>query len=153
MDKYEEIEEDIIWLADGYYSSCIDPVMDKIKRISFFHDQHEFLQAGDVVEGRNAERLAWTLIKEEFKELGEEDFYFTGNTNAIKEALDLIYVCCQYMNATVGPDKAKECWDALHANNMSKCVEGKLVKRADGKVEKPDGYEKLDLSTVLCNNT
>jgi hypothetical protein len=110
----------------------------------------KFLQAGDVPTDRNAERMSWVLIKEEFKELGEEDFYFIDNDPAvIKEALDLMYVTAQYLNVTIGADKAKECWDALHANNMSKCVEGKLVKREDGKVLKPEGYKKLDLSELL----
>ena len=44
---------------------------------------------------------------------------------------------------TIGPDKAKECWDALHQNNMSKCIGGKLVKREDGKVLKPDGRSQV----------
>ena len=52
-------------------------------------------------------------------------------------------------HASIGPDKAKEAWDMLHANNMSKCTNGKLVKREDGKVMKPEGYEKLDLTSVL----
>jgi len=32
---------------------------------------------------------------------------------------------------------------------MSKCTDGKLIKREDGKVLKPEGYKKLDLSEVL----
>lgn len=121
---------------------------------SVFHDQMEFLQAGDVETGTlAAEELAYKLVGEEHKELDEEYFYFDtengGSPNAIKEALDLMYVTAQYLNVTIGADKAKECWDALHANNMSKCTNGKLVKREDGKVLKPEGYKKLDLTSVL----
>lgn len=129
--------------------------------MSIFHDQYEFLQAGDVPVGTHeAEVLASNLIFEEFEEFSTEPAYIddnyttdSRNINTVKEALDLMYVTAQYLNVTIGPDKAKECWDALHANNMSKCTNGKLLKREDGKVLKPDGYEKLDLSTVLCNNT
>jgi len=121
---------------------------------SVFHDQMEFLQAGDVEVGTyNSEVLASNLIFEEFEEFSVEPHYLErrveGDTNTIKEALDLMYVTAQYLNVTIGADKAKECWDALHTNNMSKCVDGKLVKREDGKVLKPEGYEKLDLSEVL----
>lgn len=121
---------------------------------SIFHDQQEFLQAGDVEVGTyNSEVLASNLIFEEFEEFSEEPHYLErrleGNTNAIKEALDLMYVTAQYLNVTIGADKAYQCWQALHANNMSKCTEGKLVKRADGKVEKPDGFKKLDLAPLL----
>ena len=122
--------------------------------MSLFHDQMEFLQAGDVEVGTlDAEALAYNLMAEEHKELDEEYFYFDtengGSPNAIKEALDLMYVTAQYLNVTIGADKAYQCWQALHTNNMSKCTNGKLVKRDDGKVEKPDGFKKLDLTSVL----
>lgn len=121
--------------------------------VSLFHDQYEFLQAGDVEQFTvRAEELAYDLIEEEWEEMRLEPTWFTeGGTNLLKEALDLMYVTAQYLNVTIGPDKAKECWDALHANNMSKCTNGKLLKREDGKVLKPDGYKKLDLSELLCN--
>lgn len=130
----------------------------KMKEVgSVFHDQYEFLQAGDVEQFTyEAENLALRLVKEEYRELFNTDEYIPPpsssvptDTNAIKEALDLMYVTAQYLNVTIGPDKAKECWDALHANNMSKCTNGKLLKREDGKVLKPEGYEKLDLTSVL----
>jgi len=119
-----------------------------------FYDQWEFLQAGDVEVGTAvAEDLADRLIQEEYQELQNELLYHyvlhPGNTNTIKEALDLMYVTAQYLNVTIGPEAATKCWDALHANNMSKCIGGKLVKRADGKVMKPDGFKKLDLSVLL----
>lgn len=122
--------------------------------MSLFHDQYEFLQAGDVEVGTyNSEVLASSLIFEEFEEFSEEPYYLErrleGNPNAIKEALDLMYVTAQYLNVTIGPDKAKQAWDMIHTNNMSKCVDGKLVKREDGKVEKPDGFKKLDLGGIL----
>lgn len=124
--------------------------------MSLFDDQYEFLQAGDVRTGDwIAENLAFNLITEEYKELEEKPYFNELNNvicqNAIKEALDLMYVTAQYLNVTVGPDKAKECWDALHANNMSKCHKGKLLKREDGKILKSEGYKPLDLSSVLCD--
>lgn len=119
---------------------------------SVFHDQYEFLQAGDLEVGTlKAEKLADRLITEEYLELSKEDYYLgtPDNPNSIKEALDLMYVVAQYLNVTIGPDKAKEAWDALHKNNMSKCTNGKLLKREDGKVMKPEGYKKLNLEQIL----
>ena len=118
---------------------------------SLFHDQYEFLQAGDVEQFTDeSEMLAFRLIEEEHAEFVNTDEYIKySDSEAIKEALDLMYVTAQYLNVTIGPDKAKECWDALHANNMSKCINGKLIKREDGKVLKPEGYKELDLSEVL----
>ena len=121
---------------------------------SVFHDQYEFLQAGDVTTGKwTDEHLAFQLITEEYEELKEKPYLNYDNSindiNSIKEALDLMYVTAQYLNVTIGPDKAKEAWDMLHTNNMSKCHKGTLLKREDGKILKPDDYQPLDLSTVL----
>jgi len=126
--------------------------MSRIKTMkSLFHDQEEFLKAGDVEHFTvDAEDLADSLIDEEFSELKEEPLYsIDGNINSIKEALDLMYVTAQYLNVTIGPDKAKACWDALHKNNMSKCINGKLVKRADGKILKPESYVPLNLEAII----
>lgn len=125
--------------------------------MSVFHDQAEFLVAGDVEVGTfAAEMLAFVLVKEEFKELMESDAFIPSqvsttpsDSNALKEALDLMYVTAQYLNVTVGADKAKELWDALHQNNMSKCVNGKLVKNEQGKILKPEGYVPLDIEEYL----
>lgn len=118
---------------------------------SFFHDQHEFLKAGDAELGTyEAAILAEDLVAEE---TGEFLLEAHGDPNKIKEALDGIYTYCQYLNVTIGPDKALACWNALHQNNMSKCVDGKLVKRADGKILKPEGYQKLDLTEILNDSS
>lgn len=119
--------------------------------MSIFHDQYEFLQAGDVeTKTTKAEALASTLIEEEFNELMQEPLFLTEkNVKCLKEALDLIYVTAQYLNVTIGPDKAEYLWDKLHQNNMSKCINGKLVKRPDGKVLKPEGYKKFDIDSAL----
>jgi len=119
---------------------------------TIFNDQFEFLEASDCTDKNlENEKLYNKLIEEEYSELNREDFYLgqPKNTNTIKEALDLMYVTAGYLNVTIGPEKAQECWEALHANNMSKCTDGKLVKNEVGKVQKPDGYEKLDLSLIL----
>ena len=122
---------------------------------SVFHDQYEFLRAGDVEQFTSkSEQLAFNLIEEEYCEFINTDSYLGeyADSEAIKEALDLMYVTAQYLNVTIGPDKAEEAWDALHQNNMSKCHKGKLLKREDGKILKPEGYKPLDLSEVLCEN-
>ena len=118
--------------------------------MSMFHDQAAFLEAGDVEfpsKDRKARELAEKLVLEEFGEWRNEPIY--GSPEDIKEALDLMYVTAQYINTLIGPDKALECWNALQENNMSKCTNGKLVKREDGKILKPEGYKKLDLTEIL----
>ena len=119
--------------------------------MSIFHDQHKFMAAaGNAFPGCSTdamEHLAINLMQEEFYEFKQE--LGSDGVNDIKEALDLIYVTAQYLNTRIGPDMVQRCWDALQENNMSKCIDGKLVKREDGKVLKPEGYKKLDLMDVL----
>lgn len=117
---------------------------------SLFHMQAEFMEAGAVPVSTDDNRvhgMAERLVNEEYQEWANELYY--GSKNDIKECLDLIYVSIQYLNVLLGPDKALECFQALHANNMSKCTGGKLVKREDGKVLKPMNYQPLDLSPIL----
>lgn len=122
--------------------------------MSMFHDQAAFLEAGDVEfpsKDRKARELAEKLVVEEFGEWRNEPLF--GSAEDIKEALDLMYVTAQYLNTLIGPDKALECWNALQENNMSKCIDGKLVKREDGKILKPEGFKKLDLTELLYDRT
>ena len=122
--------------------------------MSIFKDQYQFMKAaGNEFPECNTEAyqiLCDHLIDEEYDEYVEESYYYgPENADTIKEALDLIYVTAQYLNTVIGPEMAEKCWQALHENNMSKCTDGKLVKREDGKVLKPDGYVPLDLQAIL----
>jgi len=128
--------------------------------MSIFHDQATFMKAAGNTYPECCTKdmlvLADTLVKEEFKELVNEVLSYVDtdhlNVNEVKETLDLIYVAAQKLNTLIGPDKALACWDALQANNMSKCVEGKLVKAENGKVLKPSGYKKLNLAPIVFSN-
>lgn len=118
---------------------------------TIFNQQAEFLSAGDIPfpTERNVP-IARELIYEEFDEFTEESAYTcTRNINDLKECIDIIYVCAQYMNEAVGSDKAQQIFEAVHAHNMSKCTDGKLVKNAQGKVLKPEGFDKNSVINVI----
>ena len=110
---------------------------------TIFEMQGEFLRAGEVKFPSNDSALldmSETLIYEEHIEFIAE---IHTDINKLKECCDLIYVAAQYLNVQVGPDKAVLLFRAVHANNMEKCVDGKLVKREDGKILKPEGFNKM----------
>lgn len=90
--------------------------------------------------------LQKTLIREEFLELSEalqDCFDHIENKRsreaALKELADLVYVCFQ-LAAAVGWD-LDEALYRVHQSNLSKLVDGKPVKRLDGKVLKGPNYQ------------
>lgn len=98
--------------------------------------------------------LQKTLIREEFLELSEalqDCFDHLDNQRsreaALKELADLVYVCYQ-LAAAVG-------WDLdvaltrVHQSNLSKLVDGKPVKRLDGKVLKGPNYKPPSLIDLV----
>jgi hypothetical protein len=114
-----------------------------------FEMNAEFLTAGEVTfpdDSESATSLCAELIQEEFIEY-EEECYFEKHDeltwNELKECIDLMYVLSQKLNFAVGPEKAQLLFDAVHKNNMSKFPGGKAIKNEQGKILKPEGFDKL----------
>lgn len=65
-------------------------------------------------------------------------------------AIDTIYVCLGLLHSMgIDPQKA---WDEVHkVGNMSKIdpETGTVIKRADGKVQKPEGWTPPDMERVV----
>ena len=87
-----------------------------------------------------------TLITEEYKELIEaldDCAAYVQNprarVNALKELADLVYVAFQ-LAAACGWE-LDEALDRVHQSNLSKLVDGKPLKREDGKVLKGPNYK------------
>ena len=99
------------------------------------------------------------LINEEVSELNIEinalidELKSTGTCNKetklkmFKELADLQYVLSGMVVALGIP--MEEVFDRVHNSNMSKLVNGKPLKREDGKVLKGPNYKKPDLSDLL----
>jgi NTP pyrophosphatase (non-canonical NTP hydrolase) len=93
------------------------------------------------------------LIEEEYKEFVEayeewlESPTFVNRMHLLKELADLVFVCFQFA-AAAG-------WDLCTAltrifqSNMTKLVNGKPLRREDGKVLKGPNYKLPDLSDLV----
>jgi predicted HAD superfamily Cof-like phosphohydrolase len=89
----------------------------------------------------NVHELQFKLIIEEYNELRVEfeNELDGSNTDQLKELADLVFVCYQYA--------AARGWDLdtamrrVFGSNMSKLVDGKPLRRADGKVMKGPNYQ------------
>ncbi len=113
--------------------------------------QAEFLAVGEVeFPTKDADKIqnACDLIDEEKREFDLElPFIYSQGVNVehineLKECLDLMYVCAQFMNQNVGPEIAMKMLNAVHKNNMGKFPGGKCIKSPSGKILKPDGFDK-----------
>ena len=87
------------------------------------------------------------LIAEEFKEFNNA----VANEpyeNELKELADLVYVCFQYAENMEWD--LEEALDRVHKSNMSKLgLDGKPIRRADGKVLKGPNYQPPILNDLI----
>jgi hypothetical protein len=119
-------------------------------------DVTEFMAAADQYVGttphlneKNEQqaRLYIDLIDEEFRELC--DGFLRRHIGDIADGgADLVWVV-QGLFTTLGIDFNKV-WEEVRASNMSKVSDnGKIKKREDGKILKPESYFKPDIERVL----
>lgn len=90
--------------------------------------------------------LRMKLLKEEFDEYNEGE---TNNDleNIAKELADIIYIVCgTAVSYGIPLDKV---FDEVHRSNMAKLVDGKPVRRDDGKILKPEGWTPPDVKKIL----
>lgn len=94
--------------------------------------------------------LQFNLITEEFHELRDEyEVEFDGGSkeNQLKELADLVFVCYQYAAARGwNLDVAMR---RVFESNMSKLIDGKPLRRSDGKVLKGPNYQPPILEDLL----
>jgi len=85
--------------------------------------------------------LYHTFVEEEYKEFMDAT---DSDAHKLQEAMDLIWVTLGYCNSR-GWD-VTGAWDELFRSNMSKLqvdgVTGKLKRRDDGKILKPENWQK-----------
>ena len=80
---------------------------------------------------------------EEFSEAVENE----SDGNQLKELADVVYVAFQYAAARGWP--LDEALDRVYESNMSKLVDGKPLRREDGKVLKGPNYQKPYLADLV----
>ena len=121
--------------------------------MSFYTDVRDFHQAFGQRVGEKPElpdvserTLRMKLITEEFNELCDAE-----QANDIVEVADaiadIIYIACGTAVSYGIP--LDDVFDEVHRSNMAKLVDGKVIRRADGKVQKPEGWTAPDIKSVL----
>lgn len=94
----------------------------------------------------NERSLRMKLLQEEMREYCEAE----GDDNLIEIAdalADIIYIACGTAVSYGIP--LDELYQEVHRSNMAKLVDGKVLRRDDGKVIKPEGWTPPDIEGIL----
>ena len=99
-------------------------------------------------DNKDQAHLYMKLIEEEYKELMDAEAV-SDDTEILDACFDLIWVTVGYMLSR-GWD-ANKAWDEGALSNLKKIdrATGKVIKRADGKVLKPEGWQPPDFSKFV----
>ena len=116
-----------------------------------FKDQEKFMVAGDqTVDKLNNDQynMYLNLIKEEVQEL-QDAVDQDDKVEQLDAILDIMVVVTGALHS-LGVD-AEGAWNEVMRSNMSKVdpTTGKVIKREDGKILKPDTYSPPDLSRYI----
>jgi hypothetical protein len=98
--------------------------------------------------GRKEFLLRYELMREENKEMVVA--WDEQNIVEIADALgDQLYVLLGTINAFGLQDKIEQVFNLIHENNMGKVVDGKVIRNKNGKILKPEGFKRVELSTLF----
>src|SRR6056300_869114 len=90
--------------------------------------------------------LYMDLITEEYKET--LDAYNKGDLVEVADGLaDMVWVIMGLANTLSIP--FDDVWREVKNSNMSKCVDGKVIKNEAGKVMKPDTYFPPNIAKII----
>ncbi|CAB4162896.1 Phosphoribosyl-ATP pyrophosphohydrolase-like [uncultured Caudovirales phage] len=120
---------------------------DMYKDVMEFHKAFSLpIGTAPVLPNKNERDLRKNLLAEEYNEYldGEE----ANDIVEIADALaDIIYIACgTAVSYGIPLDKI---FDEVHRSNMAKLVDGKVLRREDGKVIKPAGWQAPNIEKII----
>lgn len=98
----------------------------------------------------NERLLRMNLMTEEYREYNKAEAN-NDMVNLAVELADIIYIACGTAVSYGIP--LDEVFNAIHTANMNKLVDGKVIRREDGKIKKPDGWEPANIEGILKNHS
>ena len=116
------------------------------------HQAQEFRHSYGVNNDPQQRNMQLTLIQEEHREFIEAHLkqmdYDGAQADCLKELADLVYVCFQY--AENMDWDLEEAMKRVHQSNLSKLgLDGKPIRRRDGKIQKGPQYQPPNLSDLV----
>jgi len=122
---------------------------------NFYTNVKDFHQAfgqrvGETPElpSKEERELRRKLLAEEYTEYVVAEY--NNDIVEIADALaDIIYIACGTAVSYGIP--LDDVFAEVHRSNMAKLVDGKVIRRSDGKVQKPDGWTPPDIKAILTS--
>jgi predicted HAD superfamily Cof-like phosphohydrolase len=124
----------------------IQNMVDSLKE---FHDTfHCVTNKRPLILNKDVSLLRAKLVAQEAAELIEalSDGDLVAQFDAI---IDLMYVTIGTAVSNGTADFLERGFSEVHQNNMSKLIDGKVLKDSSGKILKPEGYKPVDLTWIL----
>ncbi len=114
-------------------------------------DVKVFIDACDQQPSPDNVHLYRTLIAEEYDEFCQA-LIMRDDVEQLDACMDMIWVILGY--CYMKNFQVYGAWEEVARSNLTKidAVTGKVIKRDDGKVLKPDGWKKPDFSKFTCKN-
>ena len=94
----------------------------------------------------NERLLRMNLMTEEYREYNNAEAN-NDMTNLAVELADIIYIACGTAVSYGIP--LDEVFEAIHNANMAKLIDGKVIRREDGKIKKPEGWQPANIAGIL----
>ena len=122
---------------------------------NFYTNVKDFHQAfgqrvGETPElpSKEERELRRKLLAEEYTEYVVAEY--NNDIVEIADALaDIIYIAAgTAVSYGIPLDRV---FSEVHRSNMAKLVDGKVIRRSDGKVQKPDGWNPPDIKAILSS--
>lgn len=107
-----------------------------------------FMKGCDQEPGEETAKLYANLIEEEFYEF-RQALYENDNVEQLDACMDMIWVILSYCHAK--KYDIRGAWDEVTKTNLSKIdsTTGKVRRREDGKILKPEGWKEPDFSKFV----
>ena len=125
-------------------------MQEQLKKVAAFHRVFKQTDANEpTLIPENEFLLRHKLMAEENDEYKEA--CWNGDLVEIADALgDQLYILCGTLLKHGMQYKIEEVFNEIHESNMSKLDEdGQPIFREDGKIIKPEGFEKVELKTLF----
>lgn len=137
LNKYDNIDVD---------SNNLKPLFDKVRK---FRETFELkVKDKPSLLTKSEYELHYRLLKEEIDEYFES-VEEGDKPNTLKELVDVLYILMGCVLNHGMQDVFEDAFNEVHASNMSKLQDEKVLKRDDGKVLKGDDYFKADMNQFI----